>query len=283
MRRGDSIPLFNLFGETSAFPDVVHCERIRERASAHGWVISAHRHDQMAQLFEIEDGEVETQLDGNTTVLKSGTFLFVPVQVVHGFSFSPGTEGKVLSFPLAVVAGFGHGSRDAADSLTRPLVGKMQGPLPVLTRLLVETFFGTGTFRTQAALGLSHAIFASLAELGQAEGGSTANASPGYLASLDALIADHMSERWRPGDYAAALSISAGHLSRLCRSARGVSASDYIEAAVMTEACRLLAFSLMPVSEIGYRLGYGDPPYFSRRFRAVQGLTPSGYRARFLG
>ena len=53
--------------------------------------------------------------------------------------------------------------------------------------------------------------------------------------------------------------------------------------AVMTEACRLIAFTRLPVAEVGYRLGYADPPYFSRRFRLRMGETPSAYRARVSG
>ncbi|WP_239017514.1 AraC family transcriptional regulator [Paenirhodobacter huangdaonensis] len=37
------------------------------------------------------------------------------------------------------------------------------------------------------------------------------------------------------------------------------------------------------MAEIGYRLAFDDPAYFSRRFRAVRGLTPSDYRAQFSG
>ena len=57
----------------------------------------------------------------------------------------------------------------------------------------------------------------------------------------------------------------------------------FLETAAMTEACRLIAFTRLPVAEVGYRLGYTDPPYFSRRFRARMGESPSAYRARVSG
>jgi AraC family transcriptional activator of pobA len=55
----------------------------------------------------------------------------------------------------------------------------------------------------------------------------------------------------------------------------------YIEAAMMAEARRLLAFTRLQVSEVGYRLGFSDPSYFSKRFKAKEGLTPLAYKARF--
>ncbi|MEY8841909.1 helix-turn-helix transcriptional regulator, partial [Cribrihabitans sp. XS_ASV171] len=101
------------------------------------------------------------------------------------------------------------------------------------------------------------------------------------LAQFDTLIARHMSEGWTASDYAAALSITAGHLSRLCRTATGRGATAYIEQARIEEACRLLAFTRLPVSEIGFRLGFADPSYFSKRFRNARDQTPSAYREGF--
>lgn len=95
------------------------------------------------------------------------------------------------------------------------------------------------------------------------------------------LIARHMAEGWGVADYASALSVTAGHLNRICRAATGTSAGRHIEIAVMTEASRLLAFTQLPVTEVGYRLGFDDPSYFSRRFRALRGEAPSDYRRRF--
>ena len=60
-------------------------------------------------------------------------------------------------------------------------------------------------------------------------------------------------------------------------------AKAYIEQAVMGEASRLLAFTRLPMSEIGYRLGFDDPSHFSKRFRAARGLAPSAYRRQLEG
>ena len=58
------IPDFNLFGETSAFPDVVHCERIVDRARLHDWTIAPHRHREMVQVFYMHRGEARARIDG---------------------------------------------------------------------------------------------------------------------------------------------------------------------------------------------------------------------------
>jgi len=100
------------------------------------------------------------------------------------------------------------------------------------------------------------------------------------IQKLDTLISQHMVDGWSAPDFAAALSLSTGHLSRLCRQATGLGAAAYIDRKRMVEACRLLAFTQLPISEIGYRVGYGDPSYLTKRFTRAQGLAPSAYRAR---
>lgn len=274
------IPVVGLFGETDSFPDVVHCERIRTRAGLHDWTISPHRHDQMAQVFHMESGRARVRIDGTETELLPGNFLYIPTRIVHGFAFSKGTEGLVLSFPLPVVTGVTPYTADLAQRLSRPIIGPVDAQMSALLSHCADASESTGTFRVQGLIALSHAILAAVAETGDAQ----AHDGPAHdtLTKFAALLATHIGDGWRPRDYAGALSITTGHLNRICRDTAGTSVSTFIERAVMTEACRLLAFTRLPVAEVAYRLGYTDPPYFSRRFRIVRGQTPSAYRARFL-
>ena len=46
----------------------------------------------------------------------------------------------------------------------------------------------------------------------------------------------------------------------------------------IAEACRLLAESELPVAAVAAAVGFADPLYFSRRFRAETGTTASDYR-----
>jgi AraC family transcriptional activator of pobA len=103
-----------------------------------------------------------------------------------------------------------------------------------------------------------------------------------YLAKLDRLIVENMGRGLCPSEYAELLSITTGHLSRICRDEKGSSASVYIETMIMTEAARLLAFTQQSISQVAYQVGFNDPSYFSRRFRLIQGLTPSQYKKRFV-
>ncbi|MGI4874597.1 MAG: helix-turn-helix domain-containing protein [Janthinobacterium lividum] len=83
--------------------------------------------------------------------------------------------------------------------------------------------------------------------------------------------------------YAEALHLTPKHLSALCRQATGKSATDLLKEKVATEAKILLTGTALPISELGYRLGFYDVAHFSRWFKQLVGQTPSYYRDQFSG
>jgi len=276
------IPDYALYGETDAFPDIVHCEHIKDRAPDHGWHISTHRHAQLVQVFYIKTGSAKADVDGQNFELSDNQLFFVPAQAVHSFAFAPHTQGLVQSFPLSVLHSIVPANADIPVALSQPFLARPDAQLLAMMSVLDASLKSTGLYRTQTALGLAHSVLAMTAALGASLNGNALRGPDRRLARLDKLISNHRSVGRSPRDYAAEMGLSTGHLSRLCRAAKGVSASTYIEAQIIQEACRLLAFTQLSIAEVGYRLGFSDPSYFSRRFRAVQGQTPSLYRQRFL-
>lgn len=278
-----NIPDYALYGETEAFPDVVHCEHIKDRAPDHGWQIAAHRHAQLAQVFFIETGSAQADVDGQKFQISDNHLFFIPAQAVHRFAFAPGTQGMVQSFPLSVLHSIAPINPEITRVLSQPFLARPDAHILTLMSLLDVSLKNLGPYRTQTAVGLAHGLLSLTAALGAAQQRNPQRGPDRRLAMLDQLISDHRSTQLGPGDYAAKMGLSMGHLSRLCRAAKGISASAYIEAQIIQEACRLLAFTRLSVAEVGYRLGFSDPSYFSRRFRAIQGETPTLYRQRFLG
>lgn len=275
------IPVFNLFGETDAFPDVIHCERIWDRARLHDWRISAHRHRDMVQVFHIEKGRAEAQVDGKALKYQDGEFLYVPTMVVHGFFYPQGAEGTVLSFPLTLLRGLAVTSNDLPARLGRVIQGRSSERLNALVPMISEVFASTGTFRASLLVSLAQAILSDVAEAAVLADQESQPQALRHMTEFDRLLRSHINRGWGVAEFAQELSITTGHLNRLCQAATGQSASQHIEAARMVEASRLLAYTQLSVAEIGFRLGYDDPPYFSRRFRMATGQTPSTYRAQF--
>ena len=77
---------------------------------------------------------------------------------------------------------------------------------------------------------------------------------------------------------AAQLKMSPHYLSDLLRQETGKPAIDHIHHYLISEAKSLLIGADLTVSEIAYRLGFENPPYFSRLFRKETGFSPVAYR-----
>lgn len=276
------IPVFTLFGETSNFPDIVHCESFSARAPIHDWRITAHRHAQIAQLFLVHRGHISGKADTLGLTLSDGQCLFVPAQTVHEFEFEPDTTGRVISIPVNLAASVTPAANDLLAALSQPFTGSTPSRLHQMTELLVDASHSASAFRAQEMLSLTQAILSVLANIASEKNAQRSAPSENRLAQLRHLLTKHVPDGWTARDYAQALSLSTGHLSRLCRDATGQGLTAFIEQFIMDEASRLLAFTQLPISQVGYRVGFEDPSYFSKRFRKARQISPSDYRAQFL-
>jgi AraC family transcriptional activator of pobA len=85
------------------------------------------------------------------------------------------------------------------------------------------------------------------------------------------------------GWYADALRVPASSLSRALVRATGRGTKEHVTDRVMLEAQRLLRFTELTVGEVGARVGFADPLYFSRAFKRHAGESPLAYRGRVRG
>jgi len=83
------------------------------------------------------------------------------------------------------------------------------------------------------------------------------------------------------GQMAARASCSPRSLLRRFKVATGFSPMQYVQRLRIERARGELERGRLPVSEIGYRLGYQDSSAFIRVFRQITGLSPAAYRKRF--
>jgi transcriptional regulator GlxA family with amidase domain len=100
---------------------------------------------------------------------------------------------------------------------------------------------------------------------------------------IDASIAfmtQHLNRPLQVSTLAAMVSISPSHYFALFKRRTGRAPMDYFTRLRMEEARRLLDTTESSVKEVAAALGYDDPFYFSRVFKAVNHLAPSNYRVK---
>jgi AraC-like DNA-binding protein len=93
-----------------------------------------------------------------------------------------------------------------------------------------------------------------------------------------AFMTRHFNQPLHVARLAKAAHISPSHFFVLFKRWTGFSPIDYLIRLRMREACRLLGSTALSVKEIAAEMGYEDPFYFSRVFKAVHGLAPTDYR-----
>ena len=278
-----SIQVYNLFGEQGDLPDVVHCETIASRSVLHDWKLAVHRHARLHQVLLIERGGGEAALDGRIFPLKPMQMVNVPVGNVHGFSFSPGTQGWVLTIAAEVLDETLLAPEGLRAALSHAAVVRGTREIRSLMQQIFAEHAGRRFGRAHVLRVLSAALIGLVARELAGESGVVGAADSELVRRFEALLEEHHLKRWSVADYAKALSVTPTHLNRVTRAATGDTASHLILNRLIREARRNLVYTNLPVSTIAYALGFDDPAYFSRVYAAATGLSPRAFRAQVHG
>lgn len=94
------------------------------------------------------------------------------------------------------------------------------------------------------------------------------------------LLESQLAHPWSLDELADRVALNPSHLVRLFRAQTGQSPMAYLSHLRARRAAALLLRTSDPVGQIGAAVGWDDPNYFARRFRAHWECSPSEYRLR---
>ncbi|MBC2602753.1 helix-turn-helix domain-containing protein [Puniceicoccus vermicola] len=97
-----------------------------------------------------------------------------------------------------------------------------------------------------------------------------------------ALIEENVAEEWSTKDFAKKLNIDPSYLGRLFQIAMGLSPLAYLNQVRAQQAARMLLRTHKSIAEIGIAVGWPDPNYFARKFKANFGISATQYRNRYI-
>lgn len=89
----------------------------------------------------------------------------------------------------------------------------------------------------------------------------------------------HLQAKTSLDEVAAAVGLSPSRLAHLFRAEAGQTPQVYLEARRMERAAELLQRTGFSIQQIAAAVGFDSPFYFSRRFKAATGRSPSAFRA----
>lgn len=283
---------YTLYGESpSAVPaEFLHIEDIPSRARLYDWVIAPHIHKGILQLLLIMDGSARVTIDGDHLDAPAPALALVPAGSVHAFRFAEDTRGWVVSLAMDLLS----------DPRLAPFVDRLHLTTPTGTILdlaalprdaeRLDWLFADMAGRLAEAPALVPdiavtmlAVCLSIAE-GAGAGGRMASEARGGSAQLVraflALVERHYTRHWPVSAYAAALATTPATLTRACRKQTGLAPAALVQDRLLLEARRYLRHTGASSRQIAERLGFADPAYFARFFKARTGQTAGAWRAQ---
>ena len=275
----------------------LHYETFERLAEFFGRNTPAHRHHSCYQVHFLTQGSIRLHLDERHYEADAPLVFLTPPTIPHAFYTDERTRGHTLTVRQEVVRGwYAAMPGQWPDRLLRepaliqfPAHSAQQAPdaqqLFSVANLLQQEYLRHQPGRDSAILALGELFFIHLSRLLVAdvpEAGCRQERSEDvrlFLRYCD-LVEARFREHLALTDYARQLNVTEARLNDLCRRMANQSSKELIHDRLVQEARRLLRFSAVPVSEIGYQLGFTDPAYFSRFFARHAGVPPSEFRAR---
>lgn len=287
---------FSLYGEADGAiaPEFIHIEPISARSRRYEWTIAPHTHSGIFQFILLERGSGRLTADARAADLHPTALVAIPSGSIHAFEFGEDAEGWVLSIATALVGELRIGERPPNRGAAFGAVASLSSGLESGVSRRLSWLLGeiAADFARHGARQLSDAMLAALAlvlSLGSEvlEPGAAARAMPSgtearrnrLVQHFRALVDLHFREDWPVPRYAAALGTSPPSLSRACQAVLGRAPGDVVQDRRQLEAMRALTYTAASVKRIAGDLGFADPAYFARFFKARTGITASRFRA----
>ncbi len=286
----EAIPRYALYGEghAPASGGFAHIETIATRSALHDWEIGVHRHDHFVQVLLVEEGHASVTLEALTTDLDGPGRVIVPAAAVHGFRFSQGTRG----FVLTLSTDFSTRAAGAADPLVATLarggIAALSGAVAARALWLAREMLGLQQQWLELEWQQQEPLFLALAESlirtlivprGHDEAGEGASPRDDQrLTRFRQLVELHYRQHRDLDFYAEALGLTRRTLSRLTTAQLGCTPMDLVHRRLALEAQRLLRYTNASATQVAAALGFDDPSYFSRFYLRMTGKRPGQER-----
>lgn len=249
------------------------------------------------ELFYMESGELKYDTPHESFVFPAGSAEMVNANVLHKTQVQTHTEDNIQLlhiFDPRLLAG-AHGSLIEQKYIV-PITAASQIELIALSPdepaqaaviegiraafSLPEDEFGYELRIREALSRIWLELFPILVPLLKGNT-QTADAAADKVKGMMIYIHEHYAETFSVRELASAAFLSERECYRVFQNHLHMTPVDYIRSYRIQIACRMLAESQMPITEVGIACGMGNVSYFGKVFREAIGYTPRQYRCKW--
>ena len=239
------------------------------------WHSLPHSH-YCAELFYIMSGKGFFRVESQQFPIHPGDLVVVNPCILH-------TELSFVDHPLDyIVMGIDGVQFQQGDSLERRFFHLPAAEISDDYRFYMETILRESADRNENYLevcaGLTQVFLALLRRLSHRRLSVSQTRSTSECARVKQYMDEHFTEDISLDTLAGLSHMNKHYLVHAFNKEVGCSPISYLLARRIAESKHLLENSNDSVSQVGLRLGFSSPSYFSQRFKKAVGITPMEYR-----
>jgi hypothetical protein len=212
--------------------NLINVARIEEKGKYYDWHIKQHVHPALFQLFIVEQGSLEILFDDGAHYVEAPAYFTVPKNVLHEFKLEPGMSGWVISLADGTLENMLKLDADIIFAIDAIQIVKLD-----LDNVLIADAYATmhkciNEFNSSLPaknLALQYLVGMLLLRLYRIPASAietvrvTENSDKIYYRRFMQLLKEANSPHKSVEEYVAAMGITHGHLSRVCKHIAGKS------------------------------------------------------------
>jgi AraC family transcriptional regulator len=230
-----------------------------------------HRHEP-AYLGIVLKGQYSETVASKTRLCKHLTTIFHPPAESHSVAFH---NSDVRVFRIEISEGLRRRVQDYARVPNEP--NEFHGGL--IASLALRLYNEYRNRDQWSALAIEGLLLETMAELSRRSAKKDDCETPRWLEHVKETLSSRVTDTPSLTELALDIGIHPVHLAREFRKNFDCTVGEFVRRLRIETACREIAESHAPISEIALALGFYDQSHFSNTFKRFTGMTPARYRA----
>jgi AraC-like DNA-binding protein len=263
------------FGTVLGATQSVRINRLENRL--HPFVPFPHRHDFYHLVF-VESGAGWHEIDFRRYSVTPSQLFFMRPGQVHSWRMDEGNVGFVVEFGNDALLDKKQNLAQIPNEIDFSSSRKVrQSAILGILKSMLNEYEGQGVGFEMALRYYLALLLMELTRTAKVELKKPEESDP-MLDRFAELVEQYFKNEHRVSFYAKLLKTTPKAITMRVSRALGKSARAVIQDRCLLEGKRLLAYSDLSISEVGYELGFEDPNYFSRFFKSSTGKSPGDFR-----